>query len=292
MSNAPGLVAATQENNQLAPSAGTSVEQSRAMQEVQGAIFMAKQFPRDVNAAWTRVMNDCRRQGLAEVAKYVFPRGGTSVEGPSVHLARSVAKNWGNIQTATVELEQNTDEGYSEVLSYAWDLETNVRFVKQFRVPHFRYTKSRGNVRLTDPRDIYEHIANNGARRERACILNVVPADVVDAAMAECEKTLRGESKEPLEDRVRKAADAFAAFGVTQAMIEKKLGHKMEATSQQELINLQKIYRSLKDGMGKREDYFEVPNLADAEVVQEGGQPDMEALAASAKAQDAQENVA
>lgn len=82
MSNTPGLVAATQENNQLAQSAGTSVEQSRAMQEVQGAIFMAKQFPRDVNAAWTRVMNDCRRTGLAEVAKYVFPRGGTSVEGP------------------------------------------------------------------------------------------------------------------------------------------------------------------------------------------------------------------
>lgn len=42
---------------------------------------------------------------------------------------------------------------------------------------------------LTDSRDIYEATANFGARRMRACILGVIPGDVVDMAVNECKET-------------------------------------------------------------------------------------------------------
>ena len=40
--------------------------------------------------------------------------------------------------------------------------------------------------------------------------------------------------------------------------IEKFIGCKAEAFSMNDLIRLKKVYRSLKDGMAKREDYFDM----------------------------------
>ncbi len=72
----------------------------------------------------------------------------------------------------------------STVEAFAWDVEeANTRQTKVFQVRHWRHTKQ-GGYKLTDPRDIYELVANNGARRLRACILGVIPGDVIDAAVA------------------------------------------------------------------------------------------------------------
>lgn len=231
-----------------------AVEQSRAMQEVQGAIVMAKQFPRDENTAYNKITQACKRLGLAEKAMYSYPKGGTQVTGVSIRLAETLAKYWGNIQFGIVELSQSL--GSSDIMAYAWDLETNTRQVKQFSVKHIRYSRNKGNTKLTDPRDIYEIAANQGARRLRACILGVLPSDFIDGAVVECEKTLRGVNNEPLVDRVRKCVASFTEIGITQEMIEKKLGHNLEATNVHELVNLGKVYNSIKDNMSSAADHF------------------------------------
>lgn len=248
--------------NQLSPidqnnNSVISVEQSRAMQEVQGAIVMAKKYPRDETAAYGKIIQACKRLGLAEKAMYTYPKGGQQITGPSIRLAETLAKYWGNMQFGIVELSQEL--GSSDVMAYAWDLESNTRQVKQFSVKHSRYTKKSGNVKLTDPRDIYEMTANQGARRVRACILGVVPSDLIDEAIEECEKTLRGDNKEPLIDRIRKCVSLFGGMGVTQEMIEQKLGHKIGATNVYELVNLGKIGNSIKDGMSSIADNFTMP---------------------------------
>ena len=229
---------------------------SRQAQEVQAAMVIAKKFPRDESVAWSRVMTACQRKSLAEQAMYEYPRGGTKVTGPSIRLAEAMAQAWGNLDFGIVELEQKNGE--SQVMAYAWDLETNTRQTKIFSVPHIRGTK-KGNIPLTDPRDIYEMVANQGARRLRACILGVIPGDVIDAALDACRKTLVGENKEPLIDRVRKGAKIFEEkFSVTIPMLEKYIGCKLEAFSENDLIRLNNVYRSLNDGMAKREDYFDL----------------------------------
>ena len=134
-----------------------------------------------------RIMRACERPFLAEQAMYAYPKGGKLVTGASIRLAEVLAQNWGNVDCGVREISQ--DGGSSIAEAYAVDLETNVRISKTFHVPHTRDTKQ-GKKRLTDSREIYELVANQGARRLRACILGIVPEDVVDAAVERCGKTL------------------------------------------------------------------------------------------------------
>ena len=191
---------------------------SRQAQEVQGAIVMAKKFPRDEYDAMERIKRTCQRATLAEQAIYSYPRGGQTVMGPSIRLAEALAQNWGNIDYGVIELEQKN--GASEMMAYAWDLESNTRVTKIFTVEHKRDTK-KGTYQLTDSRDIYEATANFGARRMRACILGVIPGDVVDMAVGECKETVRkGIGKEPINERVTKLINAFKVeFKVTREQI-------------------------------------------------------------------------
>ncbi len=232
----------------------TEMVVSRQAQEVQAAMVIAKKFPRDEVESFNRIMRSCQRKSLAEQSMYEYPRGGTKVTGPSIRLAEALAQNWGNLDFGIIELEQRNGE--SQVMAYAWDLESNTRQTKIFSVPHVRGTKN-GNIPLTDPRDIYEMVANQGARRLRACILGIIPGDVIDAAVEQCRDTLVKGEKEPLIDRVRKMAKAFEdAYSVTLPMIEKYLGCKAEAFSENDFIRLKNVYKSLRDGMAKREDYL------------------------------------
>lgn len=245
--------------------ATTAMVVSRQAQEVQAAMVIAKKFPRNEFESFNRIMVACQRKGLAEKSMYEYPRGGERITGPSIRLAEAMAQNWGNIDYGIIELEQRPGE--SQVMAYAWDLETNTRQTKIFSVPHVRETK-KGNYSLTEPRDIYEVVANKGARRLRACILGIIPGDVIEAAIAQCEKTLIGENKEPLEDTIRVVAATFEKeYGVTVAMLEKFIGCKIESFTMQNLIRLKKVYMSLKDGMSSREDYFEMlPSAGDTEI--------------------------
>ena len=234
----------------------TETQSGRAAQEVQAAMIIAKRYPRDENAAIIKIRNACKRRKLAEMAVYTYPRGTTKVEGPSIRLAEAMAQAWGNLDFGVVELEQR--QGESTCMAYCWDLESNTRQTKIFQVKHARDTK-RGPVALTDGRDIYELVANQGARRVRACILGVIPGDVVDEALEEVDKTLSSNKDgKPLQDRVRAMAQAFDGLSISTAMIETRLSHKLDATSESELVGLRKIYTSIKDGMSKREDWFEL----------------------------------
>jgi len=237
-------------------------ESSRAVTEAQAAMIVAQKFPRDIDECLIRIKKACGRRLLAEKAMYAYPRGKQIVEGPSIRLAECIAQNWRHLDYGIRELSQK--EGFSEVEAYCWDMETNVRRTIQFTVPHAR--KARGQMtQLTDPRDIYEMVANQGARRLRACILGVIPVDVIEEASEECNRTLSGNGSEPIEDRVRKMLSAFDKFGVNKEMLEARLGHKTSAIVEAEITSLQKIYNSLKDGMSKREDWFTVGDATTTE---------------------------
>ena len=245
----------TQFESQELGSVNAQQVKSREMAEVQSQIFLAKQFPRDEYQAEMKVLNACKRLSLAETAIYEYPRGGTKVSGPSIRLAETIARYWGNINYGIKELEQKNGE--STVVAYAWDMETNTRQEKVFQVKHERYAKGKMN-KLTDPRDIYELVANNGARRLRACILGVIPGDVIDNAVAKCQETLRTGYTEPLKDRIVKGLGWLKDnYGITQTMVEDKFGYTLDSFNEQDFLKLRSISQSLKDGMAKREDFFD-----------------------------------
>jgi len=231
-----------------------SVEESRAIQEVQAAMTIAKRFPRDHIVALDRIKQACTRQKLAEKACYQYSRGGTDITGPSIRLAEAIAQNWGNLDFGIKELEQRNGE--STVMAYCWDMETNTRQSKVFQVPHSRMAQKQIK-KLTDPRDIYELVANQGARRLRACILGIIPGDVVEDAVEQCVTTLA--TKEKVDaDSIKKMLELFLAKGVNKEMIEGRIQRRIEAITPALKVQLRNIYNSLNDGMSKPGDWFDV----------------------------------
>lgn len=236
------------------------VEESRAMAEVKAQVYMARQFPRDVVAATDRILAECDRLKLAEKAIYSFPRGTSQITGPSIRLAEAIKRGWGNMMSGLVEVERTEKE--SSMLAYSWDLESNTMRRVEFKVPHSRDTKQ-GKKTLTDDRDVYEMTANQGARRERACILGLIPGDVVEAAVNRCQKTLVAKVGN-LDEVIPKMLAKFDAIGVTKAMIEKRLRHRIEATQAAEIVQLGSIFNSIQDGMAVLSDFFDIQGPAPA----------------------------
>lgn len=245
----------------LAPvSPGALAAQSREASTIQGMIISARHFPRDQQRSFAKIMSACERVSLAEAASYAYPRGGQTISGPSIHLARVLAQSWGNIQASWREVQR--DPNGSHVQAWCWDLETNTRFDVEFFVPHIRTTKQ-GTVQLTDERDIYEVMANMASRRLRACILAVIPGDVVEAAERRCEQTL--EEQGAKAEKIPKLIAAFAALEVTKDQIEARLAKRVDAMANAEFLQLRKIYTSLKDGMSKPGDWF--PQIHDPQKI-------------------------
>lgn len=250
----------TEEEIRLVPqqtsTAMVEVEKSKAVQEVQAALVIGKKFPRDEISARQKILTACQRYDLAEKAEFAFPRGGQTVRGPSIRLAEVLAQNWGNLRYGFREIDN--ESGRSTVQSYCWDVQTNTMAERTFTVEHWIQKKDGAKKKLTDPRDIYELIANNAQRRVRACIMEVIPSDVTEKAIQQCRETMKkGEGNVPLIDRIARMVQMFAQLGITKDLIEKRSKCTVEQMTVEHIADFTAIYNSLKEGNSKREDWFD-----------------------------------
>jgi len=241
------------DNTAVMQAADNAASTARAVQEIQAALVISKRFPRDEVQARSAINTACKRKGLAEVAEYEYSRGGTKILGATIDLLRAIAAKWGNIISGWDETDRR--DGYSSIRAWAWDTQSNTRAERTFKVKHFRDTQG-GGYDLTDERDIYENNANHASRRVRACLEEVIDADVVAEAVDQCRATLRDGQKTPLVDRVVNMVAAFKEFGVTQHQIEVKLGNNSQSISENQLASLRRIWKAIKDGVGQPSDYF------------------------------------
>jgi hypothetical protein len=225
---------------------GTAVEQSRAIAEVQAQVIVAQQMPRDIPRATRDAMRSCAMKSLAEKAFYRYKRGGAQITGPTVQLARELARCFGNIQYGITELRRDDAYGQSEMLAFAWDLETNTRSATTFIVQHIRDTKD-GSKALTDQRDIYELNANNGARRLREMIFAILPGWYTEDAVSACYATLAADESDgaTAAERAAKAVARFGTIGVTAEQIVQKLGAPQARWAPSDLAQLAVIWKSI-----------------------------------------------
>lgn len=246
---------------------GTAVEQSRAVAQVQAAMLVAQQCPRSVPSALAEMRESCRIARLAEKAFFRFNRGDGMVTGPSVHLARELARCWGNIEYGLIEMRRDDDGAHqSEMQAFAWDLERNTRNASTFIVPHVRWTKKTGAKALDDPRDIYENNANNGARRVREAVFAVLPRWFTDEAQDICMETLKNGGGKPLAQRIADAVSWFEGAGVSLDQMERRLGAASGKWTPVDLAQLTVIRGSLQRGEIRVEDEFEPRRVSMAEV--------------------------
>lgn len=224
----------------------TAVEQARAVAEVQAAVMVAQQVPRNLDAATAQMRDACERPELAERAFFAFPRAGEQINGPSIHLARELARCFGNVQYGINELRRDDEHHQSEMLAWAWDVQNNTRSTTTFIVPHARDTK-RGRMDLTELRDVYENNANHGSRRLREMIFAILPAWYTAEAQAICQATLETVDKRPIAEQVKEAVDAFAQGPkVTEAQLIKRVGKPVADWNAADVAQLRVLYQSLR----------------------------------------------
>lgn len=263
--------AAPAKTNDAPTAALAASDEARSIAEVQAMMVIAKKFPRDPIKATDKILQMCTRAKLAETALYSYSRGGTEITGPSIRLAEAVAQAWGNLQFGFRELSRglNPDGStYSDVEAYAWDLETNTRRPVSFRQRHWRDTRN-GGYAITDERDIYELIANQAQRRVRACILAILPGDVVEAAETQVYQTLKA-SADTSKEGIEKMLAVFADIGVTKEMIEARIQCRISAIRPAQMIQLRNTYNSIRDGMSTPADWFEIGASSAAQTTSGG----------------------
>lgn len=226
---------------------------AREIARVQGMILSAQLRPRNLREVWNRVEGECSRKDLAMDAIYQYARGGTDISGPSIRLAEALIRCYGNADAGFETISADSES--TKVRAYAVDYESNTTLERVFDVSHFRNTK-KGRTRLTDDRDIYETVANNAQRRTRACILSILPGDLVDFAVRCCRKTLE-KNVDLTPEKIRGLVEAFSKYGVSQVMIEAKIQRHIETMTPAHYANLVTIGNSLRDGVATVDDFFD-----------------------------------
>lgn len=233
----------------------------REMATIYAQMAIAQSRPRNYADIQRKLKNICARESLAAASTYAYAKGGTEISGPSIRLAEAIAAVYGNFKYGYEVTDKS--HGNSKIRAYAFDMETNTQAERIWNVPHWRDTKS-GGYEITDAREIYELEANQASRRIRSCILEILPRDIVEFALAECDNTARTKL-DLTPERINQMVEAFRKeFGVSKAALEEFVQRTVESMHKSQFVRLRQIYRSLKDGMAKPEDFFSMNAGKDA----------------------------
>lgn len=241
------------ESGELTPTSLAAEQQF----EIQSAITIAKKFPRDEDTSSKMLMKACGRKAFAEDATYAFPRGGSTISGPSVNLAREGARTWGNIRYGCDIVRE--DEISRLIRGWAWDMETNTRVSAEDQFKKLIQRKA-GKETIwikPDERDLRELTNRRAAILIRNSILQLLPKDLIEDALEAAKATLKKTVKQDPE-AVNKMINAFLAYRVNSSMIEKRLGHDPKKATPEELEELRGIFNSIRDGNSTVEEYFDV----------------------------------
>jgi hypothetical protein len=254
----------------LAQHGGALSSVAREEAEIKAAIVLARSSPRDELAAYNRIIKSCQRPTFAEGARYCFPRGDSKITGPSVQMAREAARCWGNIRYGLRVVTE--DDKSMHIKGYAYDLETNNYVEAEDKFKKLIQRKSREGTRWIEPdeRDLRELINRRGAFCVRNALLQLLPPDVIEDALDAAVETMRaaanGELKQDRGAAIRRLVLAFDELQVTTEMLAAYLGHSLDLVTDQEMVDLRSVYKSIRDGQSVRGDHFAVPAGPGAEA--------------------------
>ena len=209
-------------------------------------VSTAQQYPRSIsrcaNNAVALVTMD---KDTAQSCGYALPRGGKPITGPSVHLAKIIAQQYGNLR-AEAKVVEITDK---HVVSRgtAWDLENN--YAVSFEVRRSIVGKN-GNRFSDDMITVTGNAANSIAYRN--AIFGIVPKSITDKAYKAAQHLITGDlsDEEKLIKRRDGAIKHFTdTYGITEEEVIKLCGkHTVNQIQADEIALLLGFAQSLKDG--------------------------------------------
>lgn len=209
-------------------------------------VATAHQYPRSIS----RCVNNSiaiatMDMETAQSCGYALPRGGKPITGPSVHLAKIIAQQYGNMRAEARVVNVTPTQVVSR--GTAWDLENN--YAVAFEVRRSILT-SKGNRFSEDMITVTGNAANAIAFRN--AIFTLVPKSITDKVYKAAQNLITGDLSDE-EKLVKRRAAAIKHFddmyGVKEGEVIKLCGKQtVNQIQANEIALLLGIAQSLKDG--------------------------------------------
>lgn len=213
---------------------------------VDSQVATAKRYPRDIRRSIDNsVVMATMNQETAQSCIYALPRGGKPITGPSVHLAKIIVSNWGNMRTET-KVVQITDK---QVISRGtcWDMETNVASAFEVR----RSIIGKNGQRFSDDMiTVTGNAANSIAYRN--AVFAVIPKAITDRVYYAAQKFITGDLSD--SDKLLKVRTGILNnfknnYGITEEEVVKMCGKQtVNQIGADEISMLMGTIQALKDG--------------------------------------------
>jgi hypothetical protein len=234
-------------------------QQDKAAIDVQ--ISTAKAYPRNIKRAIDNAVALVTMDAeTAETCNYSVPRGGKAITGPSVHLAKILIQQWGNIRIEAKVVDIDATHVTSEAVCF--DLETNIAIKTQVKRSIMqnetkwddqakKSVRTGRMVRMSeDMITVTGNAANSIALRNAA--LSVIPKAAVDKVYRAAKQTITGDvsSESKLIAKRKKVFDGLKdAYNVTEAEILHAIGRAaVDHVTGDDLVVLIGIGTAIKDG--------------------------------------------
>ena len=209
-------------------------------------VSTAKAYPRNILRVKNNVVAlSTMDKKTAESCSYALPRGGKPITGPSVHLARILAQQYGNMR-AEAKVVEITDK---QVVSRgtAWDLESNYAVAFEVRRSIMdKYGKRYSEDMITVTGNAANAIAYRNA------VLAVIPKGITDAAYNAAQDLITGDLSDEVKlvARRKKALDFYRdEYGIKESEVLKMLGKQSVSQIKADQIKiLISTEQALKDG--------------------------------------------
>lgn len=252
----------TQEIEVTGETAGAAAA-AQAQALVTARYGMAIRRPRDWDDVRVRLLKECKRTSLAEVAIYSKPVGGSKpIEGMSIRFVETALRVMGNVASDVMAIYDNRERRILRIATT--DLESNTTYVRDITVEKVVERRSANGREVISSRrnsggqTVYlvaatddELLNKEGALISKALRTNglrIIPGDLVDECENQLRTTMRERDKADPDAARRKLADGFMTLSILPSELAKFLGHEIGTASPAEIEELRQVFTAIKQG--------------------------------------------
>lgn len=271
---------------QISHNAGTAdnAVAAQVQAQVQARYIMAMRMPRDWATVRQALINDCSRVGFASAARYSKPVAGGKVEGFSIRFAEAALRCMRNVMPEVMTVYDDPQKRIIRV--QLTDLESNLTYSQDIVIEKLvERSNIKPNQQVVNQRQnskgnvVYVVVANEGelenkqaaliSKAMRNQCLRMLPADIADDCLDVIDKVIRKEIKSSPAEHRKKICDAFVSIDVQPKQLAEYLGiSKVDEMGADDIVDLRKIYTSIKSGEARWRDVYNERMGADSEAIQ------------------------
>lgn len=229
--------------------------------EIDMQVATARRYPRVLSKVKQDMLSFATLdEETAQSCFYTLPRGGKSIQGPSIRLAEIAISCYGNLKAGSRPIQTVTtgDNPHVIVQAVAFDMERNTSISIEKRGRIFAKKDKGGGYKKIDEDDINLAVNRCSAIALRDAVYKVVPMALIRPVFLEAKRVAVGDVKS-LAAKREKVIERLKQMGATEdrilAVVEAR---KIEDITLDKLETLIGLGTALKDGETSLEEAFPV----------------------------------